>query len=211
MPLFRTHDGSYFVALSPGGDTAAKRQINTSPSPFLSLSLVAPPFSFSLLFSSSVAPNQKTSNRARRIVQPHKPPRNCNARRERRMQVGGEKGKVNGGEPMRREEERREGGEPEREGRARGGRRTSSDFSAVAAASERAALLCTSSLMASPVQPWLGSVLYHTAGRAPRYPPPHAPLTQSLSLCLSLAFRPSVASPPSLALLPARRCAHDSA
>lgn len=63
------------------------------------------------------------------------------------------------------------------------GRRTSSDFSAVAAASERAALLCTSSLMASPVQPWLGSVLYHTAGRVPRFPPPppssHTPLAHS--------------------------------
>lgn len=60
-------------------------------------------------------------------------------------------------------------------GRRGGSRRTSSDFSAVAAASERAALLCTSSLMASPVQPWFGSVLYHTAGRVPRFPPPLPP------------------------------------
>lgn len=52
-------------------------------------------------------------------------------------------------------------------GRLEGRGRTSSDFSAVAAASERAVLLCTSSLMASPVQPWLGSVLYHTAARVP--------------------------------------------
>lgn len=64
-------------------------------------------------------------------------------------------------------------------GSARGWR-TSSDFSAVAAASERAALLCTSSLMASPVQPWLGSVLYHTAGRVPPtspFLPPSFPLS----------------------------------
>lgn len=84
------------------------------------------------------------------------------------------------------------------------GWRTSSDFSAVAAASERAALLCTSSLMASPVQPWLGSVLYHTAGRVLLPPPPrlsaaslpraalrrHARLRLTLSLVLSFSFSP---------------------
>ena len=64
--------------------------------------------------------------------------------------------------------------------------RTSSDFSAVAAASERAALLCTSSLMASPVQPWLGSVLYHTAARVPLPPSFLVLFLLSLSLLLSL-------------------------
>lgn len=74
------------------------------------------------------------------------------------------------------------------------GRRTSSDFSAVAAASERAALLCTSSLMASPVQPWLGSVLYHTAGRVPPTSPlPALPLSPAVPLSLAR-------SPPRLTL-----------
>lgn len=107
----------------------------------------------------------------------------------------------------RRTEERREEGRQERvdatAGREATGRdggkgrrerasehvrswRTSSDFSAVAAASERAALLCTSSLMASLVQPWLGSVLYHTTGRVS---PSGIPVPScSLSLSLSLLF-----------------------
>ena len=78
--------------------------------------------------------------------------------------------------------------------------RTSSDFSAVAAASERAALLCTSSLMASPVQPWLGSVLYHTAARVP------LPFRSSFSffvnrrLSLSLPLAPSFSLPIPLSL-----------
>lgn len=104
-------------------------------------------------------------------------------RREResereRKRVDATKGKGTegtAGRRVRRTRMRRRWRRRWRRSRSARGRRTSSDFSAVAAASERAALLCTSSLMASPVQPWLGSVLYHTAGRVPPTSPPPSP------------------------------------
>lgn len=150
----------YTLLLHHSGKISLHRALNIFPSPSL---------------SRLIAPNQKTSNRARRIVQPRGVSTELQrTTREKDASLKRERGGRETEGNRERELMRRRGkddGKGGGMGCTRGSERTSSDFSAVAAASERAALLCTSSLMASPVQPWLGSVLYHTAGRVPSLPP----------------------------------------